>query len=371
MNDYSFTIPTRLYAGKDCSLRLGEVAATAGERAVLVADSLLARSPILASLEAALRERGIESISYSDVEAGATARTAEEIIKTARAGRCQTVIGVGGIRTLSIAKCVAAFAHEADSLDPYIDGQEAGTPPLSYIGIPTSARDPFACTQEMLIVDPRSRASRILTVEGFFPRAVFFDPSLSVSLSEAYFSAVVLESVLSAVEGYLSAKSSLVSDTLLEKAFSLSLAVLNRLIDGEKYENLIPSVTEAGVLEALAFSSTAKGPGTALAYALNGRLLAPKVAVTAALAIPLLEHPGMIQGIERLASACGESHQSLLDAVKRLVTAKGFSLRLQDLGMRKNDCSEIAATARAFPFIPYFPILKEQDELFEFLGQLL
>jgi len=385
MNDFCFSIPTKIYAGRDCSLKLGGVAAATGERTILVADSLLARSPILATIDEILKDRGIESITCPQVEAGATAKAIEGIMRTARAARCQTVIGIGGIRTLSAAKCVAAFAASAcnsspvnagdedDTLDPYLDGKKPTSPPLAYIGIPTSCRDPFACTPEMLIVDPRNRASRILERENFYPSAVFFDPELSGSLSETYFSAVVLESLLSSVEGYLSTKSSLVSDTLLEKAFSLAYSALEGIATGEKFNEFIPSITGAGVLQAMAFSTTGHGSGTAIAYAVNGRLLAPKVAVTAAIILPILGYSGIAgsERMEKLVSSSGSSYEALITTVKRFVALKNFSLRLQELGMGKGDCAEIAATASAFPFMRYFPILKDPDELFAFLGALL
>jgi len=381
MNDFCLSIPTKIYAGRDCSLKLGGVAAATGERTILVADSLLARSPILATIDEILKDRGIESITCPQVEAGATAKAIEGIMRTARAARCQTVIGIGGIRTLSAAKCVAAFSLSAcdssqdgdDTLDPYLDGKRPTSPPLAYIGIPTSCRDPFACTPEMLIVDPRNRTSRILERENFYPFAVFFDPKLSGSLSETYFSAVVLESLLSSVEGYLSTKSSLVSDTLLEKAFSLTYSALEGMAAGEKFDEFIPSITDAGVLQAMAFSTAGRGSGTAIAYAANGRVLAPKVAVTAAIILPLLEHSGIAgsERMEKLVSSSGSSYEALITTVKRFVALKNFSLRLQELGIGKEDCAEIAATASAFPFMPYFPILNDPDELFAFLEALL
>jgi len=387
MNDFCFTIPTKIYAGRDCSLKLGGVAAATGERTILVADSLLARSPILATIDEILKDRGIESITCPQVEAGATAKAIEGIMRTARAARCQTVIGIGGIRTLSAAKCVAAFAASAchssqdgdsspagdDTLDPYLDGKRPTSPPLAYIGIPTSCRDPFACTSGMLIVDPRNRTSRILERENFYPSAVFFDPELSGSLSETYFSAVVLESLLSSVEGYLSTKNSLVSDTLLEKAFSLAYSSLEGITTGEKFNEFIPSITGAGILQAMAFSTTGRGSGTAIAYAVNGRLLAPKVAVTAAIILPILGHSGIAgsERMEKLVSSSGSSYEALITTVKRFVALKNFSLRLQELGIGKEDCAEIAATASVFPFMPYFPILNDPDELFAFLEALL
>ena len=296
MQIYSFSVKPGCSPGKSCLEKLGDTAAPAGNRAIVIADSLMARSQVLSSLNDGLQNSGVQAIQSFVSEADSFAKAAEEIIRTAKAGRCQTVIGVGGMRTLAIAKCVAALAREAETIDPYLDGKVPGSPPLSYIAVPTTARDPFSCTDSILMIDPRNNAARLIGFSGFFTEAAFFDPDASASLSENYFSAIVLEIILSAVEGCVSQKKSLFTETLLEKAFSAAFTVLKGLNSGQNYSELIETAAAAGHWRQLPFLQQ-KWSRVCNCLALNGNTRHPKLLELLHLP-PLIRHPGLSPIVE-------------------------------------------------------------------------
>ena len=164
MKELDFFVPSRILLGSDILSRLGAAAEGLGSRALLVADSILAEGPLPDRISGILEQKGIQLLMSTGVPADAFHDHTDEYVSLAKAGQCQIIIGLGGVRTLSIAKAAAALAGGNRRADDLVDGFPAPAKKLHYIEIPTTCRNPFMLKGDLLLVDSRNRKSRVIGI---------------------------------------------------------------------------------------------------------------------------------------------------------------------------------------------------------------
>ena len=95
---------------------------------------------------------------------------------------------------------MTAGGPEGD-MDDYLSGVQPQHPPLPYIALPTTCRDPFLLTDEYLVSDARDRSARIGRTQKGITKAVIVDPKLSLTLPAKYTATTILDTILAAIEG--------------------------------------------------------------------------------------------------------------------------------------------------------------------------
>ena len=154
MKEFHFHSPAEIFFGNDIIERLGLIVAPYGERVLLITEEILSDGKIPELIQKLLIKRGIECIIFDEIGTESTTSEAEKAIVIAKGSHTQIVIGLGGIRVLSIAKCVAGFPSITSLTDDHHEDVPAGNDLLHYIEIPTTCRNPFMLKDEALIIDP-------------------------------------------------------------------------------------------------------------------------------------------------------------------------------------------------------------------------
>lgn len=382
MKDLFFHVPTRIIFGNDVLNRLGVVVGSLGKRVFLVTDSILTENGVTAMMQEYLGAKGIDAITFDEIGTHSTSAAVDAGMHLAQAGKCQAVIGAGGIRALSTAKCVAAMKPVNDELDDFLSETKLGPKRLPYVAVPTTNRDPFMLTNECLIVDGRNRASRILRAEGHFADAVLIDPVLSLTLSRKYSIATLLDTFLCAIEGYFSRKSTFISDSLFLKAVSTVISLLPELAENPESREHRLKACQAGICVALGLSMGRQGVGSAIAYGLSGKYMIPK-SWTAAIMIPhVLEYgasacPGKVA---RMGPIVGELMEDLSDteAATRVVEImrsrigyQHIPMRLRDFGVTREGLAEVAEIVQSFDMLGDLASAVTFEDIYSILEQAL
>jgi alcohol dehydrogenase len=199
---------------------------------------------------------------------------------------------MGGVRALSIAKCTAAAAPRKAPIDDYLSGfpLEDIEPEkvLPYIELPTTCRNPFLLTETALMIDARDRSPVLLNTRTS-PKTVIIDPSLATSLTAHYTFTTLLDTLLLALEGFLSQRRSFLSDLyFLEggaRAFELSQG---RWRDTDSH-SAREAASEAGTLVALGLSRVSPGMGSYLSHGISGVCEVPQSSVASVLLPHIIE----------------------------------------------------------------------------------
>ncbi|MDR1625833.1 MAG: iron-containing alcohol dehydrogenase [Spirochaetia bacterium] len=369
MAELSFTFPGKFFFGSDVLNLLGPLAASFGTRAMLIADAALHENRHIERIQDILRKKNIDCILLDDAVSPGTRRTIQNILDFAQASRTQIFLGLGGTSVLNIARktaCLAAGQKNREGLPV----------PLPYIELPTVFRNPYLIAGSYVDTDPATRRPVLAPSAEGLPKAVFMDPSLSSGLSPKFTGTLMLDTLLLALEGYLSGNANFFSDAQFLTAINLLGDGIAEAIRGVK--DLRPRVkaSQAGVLCAFGISVTGLGVGSTLSLALHTLFNVPK-SWAAAVLLPHVMDILAESRTERMATAAkilGEDAFGLeAQEAARLVPARARRLiaqmflpgRLRDLGLKLNEIIDAAEAACEFDVSNRLPM--PVDSLYDLL----
>ena len=378
MPDILFHVPTRVIFGLDTINRIGQLVTEYGERAFLVTEAILYEGKVINKVQEILDKNGVAHIVFDEVVPNATSRTVDDGVTLARGSHADVVIGLGGVRTLSIAKCIAMTAPAENDVDDFLSGVQPQSPPLAYIEVPTTCRDPFQFVDEYLMVDGRDRTARIGRTQKGITRATLIDPKLSLTLPAKYTATTIMDTLLGCIEGYLSAKANFLSDTYLLRAMELLGGLIKDGIQNVDDVRLRMNASIAGLLFGLGLSTSRLGIGSALAYAINARFMAPKSWVSTILLPYVMEFAVNVRGdrIAHVARLLGEDVSDAssveapvraIDAVRRIISSLGLPTRLREFDLTLDEMIEVAGVARSFDMMNYLPRVVSTEDIYELI----
>ncbi len=380
MSDLLFSIPHETIFGVDIINRLGNVVSRYGERVLVVTEAILYERQTIERVIELLEKKNISYIVYDEVVPNATSSTVEEALLLARGSHAEVIIGMGGIRALSIAKCVAMAAKCKNDFDDFLSGTKPENEPLAYIEIPTTCRDPFMHTDEYLVVDARDRSGKLGKTQPNISKCILIDPKLCLSLPSKYTATTMVDTFLSAFEGIISSKNNFFSDTLFYKAIETLIQNIDLALKNPEDIKLRIQSAAAGMLTALGLSMSKQGIGSALAYALNSKLMVPKSWLATILFPSVIEFSinTSSEKIAPIARMLGEDIEGVssidaskkaVEALRRLIGTLQLPTRLRDFDLNLDDMVDITIAARSFDMMNYLSRMASDEELYEIIKQ--
>jgi alcohol dehydrogenase len=378
MPDILFHIPTRVVFGLDTINRIGQLVTDYGERAFLVTEAILYEGKVINKVQEILDKKGVPYIVFDEVVPNATSRTVDDGVTLARGSHADVVIGLGGVRTLSIAKSIAMTAPSENDMDDFLSGVQPQSQPLAYIEVPTTCRNPFMFGDEYLVVDGRDRAGKIGRTQKGITRAALIDPKISLTLPAKYTATTIMDTLLGCVEGYLSAKANFLSDTYLQRAIEILGEVIKEGIQNVDDIRMRMNASTAGLLMGLGLSTSRLGIGSALAFAINARFMSPKSWVSTIFLPYVMEFALNVRGdrIAQVARLLGEDVSDAssveapvraIDAVRRVISSLGLPTRLREFDLSLDEMIEVAGAARSFDMMNYLPRVVSTEDIYELI----
>jgi len=323
---------------------------------------------------------------HSDLETHSTSIQIEKGRELAVKGKTHIVIGLGGVRALSIAKCIAKTAPLHESMDDLLDGISIGLDSLPYIEIPTTCRNPFMLTGEAPVIDARNRDLHVIQTE-LYPAAVLIDPELSVSLSPKYTAMTILDTILCSIEGLVSKRSTFFSDSLFLRALRSLLSCIKDSMEDPKNLDLREQASQAGLLSALGLSMSRTGIGTALSHAISGKFYVPQSWVASVLLPRTLSMYSESQyekiarvydvldpssknygGMEKESSTM-EKAGAAAESILHISASLKLPLRLSNFGLKLEQLFSAAEGARKFPGVESMPVPVTLESVYDIIKQ--
>ena len=378
MPDVLFHVPTRVIFGLDTANRIAQLVGEFGERAFLVTESILYEGKIINKIQELLDKKGVPNIVFDEVVSNATSRTVDDGVALARGSHADVVIGLGGVKTLSIAKAIAMAATSGADIDDFLSGVQSEKPALPYIEIPTTCRNPFMFLDEYLMVDARDRSGKLGRTQKGITKAVLIDPKLSVNLPAKYTATTIMDTLLGAIEGILSNRANFLSDTFMMKAVEMIGALIKDGFQNADDVRMRMNASAAGLLYGMGLATTKLGIGSALSFAINAKFLAPKSWVSTILLPYVLEFAVNVRGdrIAAIAGLLGEDVSGLppveaparaIEAVRRIIASLNLPTRLREFDLSLDEMVEIAGSARTFDMMNYLPRAVSTEDIYEMI----
>ena len=378
MADFRFHVPAECFIGQDAIFKIPLMLDTGMDRALLVADPGLKDVKSAERMVSVLEGRGIKIIMFDELGGAPSSAAVEAAAALARGSRAPLVIGLGGIRTLHVAKAVAALATSDRSVDDWMDGNPPVRQPLPLVLVPTSYRDPFIMSGGLVLGDARTGQASFLQAQKGIESAIVLDISMLGAPSAKAAAASLLDGIMGAVEGFMSAKDNFLADMALSEAIALYVRALDVVIQRPEDPQAKADAARAFFLSGLGLAASSPGLGSAVSFAVNARWNVPKANLAAVL-LPYLLESLLRSKLEKAASIAPlfcdmDPHEEAATkaalAIEALRTRLGvlkIPSRLKDFDLSLERLVETAETARRFDFMNFLPRAMTVDDVFDFI----
>ncbi|WP_372713416.1 iron-containing alcohol dehydrogenase [Ilyobacter sp.] len=212
MNNFEWNFPTKINYGPGKVNEVGEIAKAYGKKAMI---ATYARGGFLDSIidtvEASLKEAGIEFVTFTGIEPNPRAQTIDKAIDKFKAEKCDLVIALGGGSVIDGSKYIAATSFSGGKAWDYVvlgdrvPREYTGAYPI--ISIPTISASGSECNAGGVLTNAETNEKSFSRSPYRFPKVAIVDPELltSVPLSITKDSCVDIFSHL--IEHYLSSHS--------------------------------------------------------------------------------------------------------------------------------------------------------------------
>lgn len=269
---FSFYFPTKLIfseeAGSDLLL---ELASASPDSVLLLTDKGIIKAGIAEKILEKLSEQGFTPVVFDDIPGNPNVPDVKKALAAIEGKHITHVVALGGGSVLDVAKAVGLLLGdpELDYEEVQWRRQQIKKAPLPVIGIPTTAGTGSEVTHVAVVGDSKGFKMGVLHPAMFMKTAII-DGSLMLSLPPQLTSTTGMDSLVHAIEAFLSKKANPVSDMF---ALAAIRAIVNWLpvaykngSDLEARKQMAMAATLAGI----SFDQSSLGLVHALAGPLCG-----------------------------------------------------------------------------------------------------
>jgi alcohol dehydrogenase class IV len=376
MSELQFQGIERVLFGMDSIEGTADLVRPLGKRVLLVTEQTGKDKDSFLRLQSILRAGGIDPVVFDDIRPGIKTSVIETIADIGKAGKIQTVIALGGMRVLSVARVATVLIGSDAGLNEILLGSAPKQLQCAYVEVPNSCRNHFMMKDSCVISDSVSERAKYISLPPGMTKAVVIDPSMSMGLSTKYQLVAIMDTLLASIEGYLSAKKNFLSDIHLIEAIARlrkALTLTFRRSDDLSARRL---ASEGGLLSALGLATSSQGIGGTLAYMINAAFQVPKSWIAMVLLPHILDmylerEP---ERLGRIADALGEDISGVQSeqaapraavAVRRVLAQLELPTRLRDFNLSLTELSGICESAADFPLNQFCGLALSADEVCE------
>ena len=256
MMKFKFHIGTRVYFGAGCVGENKNEFSRLGKKAFIVTGKSSGKaSGALEDVAGVLDELGIRYLIYDKVENNPTTERVKDGGIQAAGFNADFIIGIGGGSPLDAAKAMAVLAvNDMDPLELYENIYE--NRPLPIIAIPTTAGTGSEVTPYSILTRKDLNMKKSFGHEDLFPRVAFLDPSYIESMPQDVAVNTAVDALSHAIEGYLSKRSTPISDLFAEKSIEYFGICSGRLATGDMSQDTREKLLYMAMLGGMVISHT-------------------------------------------------------------------------------------------------------------------
>jgi alcohol dehydrogenase len=232
MHSFEFHPRTKVVFGEGALERLGELArALDFRRTLLVADPGLVASGHVDRAAAFLREYDVAVSFFHQFDANPDSAMVERGRAAAAAAGVDSIVAVGGGSSLDCAKGINFLLTGGGRMSDYRGYGKVGRPMRPSIGVPTTAGTGSEAQSYAIISDAETHAKMACGDPGAAFQVAVLDPALTVSQPRAVTAVAGYDAVSHAVESFVTAKRTPLSDMFAREAWRLLDSSYRRVLD--------------------------------------------------------------------------------------------------------------------------------------------
>ncbi len=263
MADLDMRFSPRIMLGS--AVRLGSDAARWGDRALIIADSVLEKDAV--SLQAQLDSLGVKAILFARDGLGCHSESLDEALSLARGSRSRMIVSLGSEQIISLGRMVSSLAPTRDYASDALDRGSVDNQGLPVLEIPTTGRHSLLFRWEALLGESDSNRSVLVSLKAPVSHTVILDSALTGKTPKRITELSAAHRLGGAVESFLSPRSTFLSEVQARAAVSSALALLRRVKEEAGHPDYRAGELDSLLLSAFTTGFTGIGPGQALAWA--------------------------------------------------------------------------------------------------------
>lgn len=222
MEEFSFSVPQNIVAGRKTIEKLPEIAAKlGGKKAFIISGPHLNKIGAVAACEALLKKAGIESAAFTDCEGNPSVETVEKATAMFQKSGADFIVAYGGGSPMDVAKAVGVVAKYGGSITDYEGAHKVPGDIIPLIAIPTTAGTGSEVTAFSVITDHSRQYKLTVFSYKILPTYAILDADLITTVPVGVAAACGMDALIHALEAYISTAASPFSDAMAEKAMEL------------------------------------------------------------------------------------------------------------------------------------------------------
>ena len=285
---FEFVTAGRIICGPGTLREVGPLAASLGQRVLVVGGHTLAR---VAPLVALLHQAGLATEQLA-IAGEPTVAVATHGAAFAREHACDLVVAMGGGAVLDAGKAIAALATNPGDPFDYLEvvgrGQPLAVAPLPVIAIPTTAGTGSEVTRNAVLGVPDQAVKVSLRSPLMLPRVALIDPELTYALPPALTASTGMDALTQCLEPFVSPAATPLTDGVCREGLLRAARSLRRAYHTGDDPAAREDMAVASLCGGLALANARLGAVHGFAAPLGGMYDAPHGALCARLLPPVM-----------------------------------------------------------------------------------
>lgn len=267
MEEFSFSVPQNIVAGKGTIKKLPEVAAKlGGKKAFIISGPHLNKIGAVAACEALLAEAGIQAAAFTDCEANPSVETVDKATAQFKESGADFIVAYGGGSPMDVAKAVGVLAKYGGSVTEYEGAHKVPGDIVPLIAIPTTAGTGSEVTAFSVITDHSRQYKLTVFSYKLLPAYAILDADLIITVPAYTAAACGMDALIHALEAYISTAASPFSDAMAEKAMELIGGNIRRYVANRTDIEAAQAMLVGSLFAGIAFSFARLGNVHAMSH---------------------------------------------------------------------------------------------------------
>jgi alcohol dehydrogenase class IV len=357
---FSFYFPTKLIFSEEAgSDLLVELASASPDSVLLLTDKGIIKAGIAEKILNKLSEKGFNPVVFDDIPGNPNVPDVKKALAAIEGKHITHVVALGGGSVLDVAKAVGLLLGDSE-LD-YEEVQWRRQPikkaPLPVIGIPTTAGTGSEVTHVAVVGDSKGFKMGVLHPAMFMKTAII-DGSLMLTLPPQLTSNTGMDSLVHAIEAFLSKKANPISDLFALEAIRTIVKWLPEAYKNGSNLKARQQMAMAATLAGISFDQSSLGLVHALAGPLCGTYhlhhglgVATLLPATIEFDAPAIPTERWVSLRDALGLPQDAKPEGLGNFARKLLKTLDMPTRLAEVGLKAEDIPAIAESATKMAMI--------------------
>lgn len=250
-------LPSNTVIRGGCSEGLGGVVRGIGlTKALIVTDPYMLENEPVKRLVERLEAAGVSTSVYGEVQEDPTDDNVDEALSLLREHGSEGVVAIGGGSPIDAAKAVAVMATNTGTISDYAGYDKFKRVGLPIIAVPTTAGSGSEATRATVITDTKRNIKMAIYDDSLMPRVALVDYLLTMTMPKSLTAHVGIDSLVHAVEAYVSRLATVFSDMYALEAARLISRHLRQAFHEPDNEAAREGMMFGATLAGMAFSNS-------------------------------------------------------------------------------------------------------------------